>query len=98
LYSATEEASSCSLHLEGCLGITRNHHAIPADLDLYDAKDGLAPAFRQAVAKKRPIVIEQIDGSCRISSPILNGEGMVILQLMYLSRLSSPLVFCQALL
>jgi PAS domain S-box-containing protein len=62
LYSATEEATSCSLHLEACLGITQNHPAIPADLDMYDAKDGFAPIFRQAVAKKGSVLIEQSDG------------------------------------
>lgn len=66
LYSAhTQEASqtsTCTLNLEGCLGLPEGHQAIPNTLDLNHDSHGLAPAFRASKAHGSYITLDMPGG------------------------------------
>lgn len=66
VYSTLAEDSigghSCSLHLEGALGIERGHPAIPDFLELNNGRDGFVSALRLARAKEASVLLNMGDG------------------------------------
>ena len=74
--SETESASGSSstlpfsklCRLEGALGIGPGHRAAPELINLRTERAGFAPAFRHALMKNKPVVLQAEDGTLDIST------------------------------
>lgn len=61
LYSAADLSSDpahCTLHLQGSLGVSTHHPAIPQSLELHEGNNALVSIFRQANARRSYILLE----------------------------------------
>lgn len=61
--SSSKYSISRSCHLEGSLGVPKDHLIAPPVLDLGDTEEGMAPIFRKAMTAPHPLLVQTKDGT-----------------------------------